>query len=446
MKLVHFHRKPISLVVMLAFTVLLCVWANQAPAAPRSEKDAAASMESARGESTGYIEREESAPPAHRGHKIPWLVIGAVVVVGAAALYFLVLKKTKYDLTVTLGTGCTGTPAATAKYNKSTAVNYSYSAQSGYGNLQVKLDGAVVAATGTVTMDKAHSLDVSATYGAVVNITSTPSGAKIYDNNADSGKTTPASLSYPSAGSHTYILRQCGYQDYTSTQNVVVGQTYTINATMPQGILDNFVLASSCWSPYIASAWTLTGGNYKAVSHVKDWDYSFYNTVFGSSTYTVEVKMKRVKGEKVDSNSILLTSTTNMSAVNGYLFNYTADGWYSIWREANKEWVTDTGDETAVKGWTGTASIYGLLNAWNTLKIVRSGSNYSYYINSHLITSFTDSTFDPRVVVLTFYSDNVDSEMQYDYVKLDIGAALGLMPPDAAAPCAAPGQKGSHHQ
>lgn len=365
------------------------------------------------------------------------------MVIGAAAVYFLVLKKTKYELTVTLGQGCTGTPAANAKYKKGEAVAYNYSAQSGYGNLQVKLDGAAVAATGTVTMDKAHSLDVSATYGAVVNITSTPAGAKIYDNNVDSGKTTPASFSYTSAGTHAYLLRQCGYKDYSQTLGVVVGQTYAIDAPMAQGIMDNFITPSPCWAPYSASAWTVAGGNYKAVSHNKNWDYSYYATVFGSSTYTIEVKMKRVKGQKYSSNSIMLTTSTNMSAINGYLFNYTCLGSYSIWKEINTEWITYEGDETAIQYWTGNSHIYGLLNAWNTLKVVRSGSNYSYYINGYLMRSFTDSTFDPRVVVLTFGCGNLDTEMQYDYVKLDIGAALGLMPPDPAAPCAVPGQKAS---
>lgn len=450
MKFAKFHRKPISIFVMLAFTVLLCFWANPSPAAPASspsEKSPAAAATNGDENGPGYIEEEASAPPAKHGKKIPWLVIGAAVVIGAAAVYFLVLKKTKYELTVTLGPGCTGTPATSAKFKKGEAVAYSYTAMSGYGNLQVKLDGAAVAATGSVTMDKAHSLDVTATYGGVVNITSTPAGVKIYDNNVDSGKITPASFSYTEAGTHTYLLRQCGYQDYTKTQAVVVGQTYDINAVMPQGVLDNFVLPSSCWSPYIASAWTVTGGNYRALSHNKNWDYSFYNTAFGSSTYTVEVKMRRVKGNKNSSTSIVLAATTNMSAVNGYLFNYTANGWYSIWKETNQDWITYAGgDEKAIRNWTGTPWINGLLNAWNTLKIVRAGSNYSYYINGHLITSFTDATFDPRVVVLTFYVGNVDTELQYDYVKINIGAALGLMPPDPATPCAAMDQKGSHHQ
>ncbi|MCJ7524490.1 MAG: PEGA domain-containing protein, partial [Candidatus Aminicenantes bacterium] len=251
MKFVNLHRKPVSMFVMIAFTIMMCFWANQspaAPAAPSTEKSSTAAAASAEEESPGFIEQEESTPVVKKGKKFPWLIVGAVVVIGAAAVYFLVLSK-KYALTVNLGQGCTGTPAATAKFKKNAVVNYSYSTEAGYGSMQVKLDGAVVAASGSVTMDKVHTLDVSATYGAVVNVTSTPSGAKIYDNYVDSGKTTPASFSYTSAGSHTYLLRQCGYKDYTKAQSVVVGQTYNISATLVQGILDNFLVPATCWAP-----------------------------------------------------------------------------------------------------------------------------------------------------------------------------------------------------
>ena len=35
MKLVNFYRKPVSVFVMVTFTILLCFWANQSPARPR---------------------------------------------------------------------------------------------------------------------------------------------------------------------------------------------------------------------------------------------------------------------------------------------------------------------------------------------------------------------------------------------------------------------------
>lgn len=445
MKLVNFYRKPISIVVMLTFTILLCFWANQSAAAPATaaaEKSSGASMEKGGSDGTGFIETEESEPVVKKGKKFPWLIVGAVVIVGAAAVYFLVLNK-KYTLTINLGEGCTGTPAATAKYKKNKAVAYNFSTQSGWGNLQVKLDGATMPANGTVTMDKDHTLDITATHGAVVNVASTPAGARIFDNGADTGKVTPASFSYADAGSHAYLLRQCGYKDYSQALSVVVGQTYTVNAALVAGIQDDFIVASPCWAPRIPGGWIVSGGFYKVKSTVTAWDFSYYNIVFGSSTYTLEAKMMKTKGTLLNSISILLATSTNMNAVNGYLIQYAPYGDYSIWKETNSDWVADTGTAVAIKNWTENSFINGNMNAWNIVKIVRSGSNYSYYINGHHIYSFSDSTYDPRVVVLTFNTGDKPTEMQYDYVKLSVGAAMGLMPPDVE-PASVPGAGRKH--
>src|SRR4030042_3639790 len=174
MKLVNFYRKPISMLVMVTFTILLCFWSNQTPAAataPATEKSQGAALENSNGESTNFIEREEPAPAIKKGKKFPWLIVAAVVVVGGAALYFLVLKKKNYTLTVTVDAGVTGIPAAgTSTHEKGTAVTYNYSLQSGYSDLSVTLDGAAVAASGTVTMNANHTLAASASKAYVLTV------------------------------------------------------------------------------------------------------------------------------------------------------------------------------------------------------------------------------------------------------------------------------------
>lgn len=163
MKFINFYRKPISVFVMVAFTILLCFWANQSPAAPAAEKNSAAVLENSNGNGSGFVEREQPEPAVKKGKKFPWLIVAAVVVVGGAALYFLVLKKKDYTLTVTVGEGVSGTPVAgTSTNKKGTTVAYSYSLQGGYSDLSVTLDGAAVAASGTVTMNANHTLAASA--------------------------------------------------------------------------------------------------------------------------------------------------------------------------------------------------------------------------------------------------------------------------------------------
>lgn len=68
-----------------------------------------------------------------------------------------------YTLTVTLGNGVTGTPAAgSSTHSENETVNYNYTAQTGFGNLAVTLDGAPVASSGTVAMNANHTLDATA--------------------------------------------------------------------------------------------------------------------------------------------------------------------------------------------------------------------------------------------------------------------------------------------
>ena len=68
----------------------------------------------------------------------------------------------QYTLTVTLGEGVTGTPAAgTSTYTENDVVTYNYSAQSGYGNLTVTLDGVSIPASGTITITANHTLNVT---------------------------------------------------------------------------------------------------------------------------------------------------------------------------------------------------------------------------------------------------------------------------------------------
>ncbi len=160
--------------VIIAFTAMLCCWANQAPAAPAvpaPEKSSPASMANDEGAGPGFIEQEESTPAVKKAKKFPWLIVAAVVVIGGAALYFLVLKKKNYTLTVTSGEGVTGTPAAgTSTHKKGTVVNYSYSLQSGYGDLAVTLDGAPLPASGSVTMNADHTLAATAAKTFVLTV------------------------------------------------------------------------------------------------------------------------------------------------------------------------------------------------------------------------------------------------------------------------------------
>ena len=134
-------QKVIAIAVLLAFVGMGVAWATE-QAAPQ-------------------FQEKEGAPIVKKHKRFPWLPV--ILGVGAGVvLVVLLTKRKKQTLTVNLKVGTSGTPATTAKYKKGTVVSYDYTPKAGFRNLQVRLDGMLVPASGTVTMDSDHTLDVSA--------------------------------------------------------------------------------------------------------------------------------------------------------------------------------------------------------------------------------------------------------------------------------------------
>jgi plastocyanin len=107
----------------------------------------------------------------------------------------LLVNVPTFLLAVTLGSGATGTPATSAPHPVGTPVNYSYSLLPGFTNLQVLLDDSAVPASGTVTMNGAHSLAISAApIFHNVTFSAGPGGSltgSINQSVAEGGSTTP---------------------------------------------------------------------------------------------------------------------------------------------------------------------------------------------------------------------------------------------------------------
>jgi formylglycine-generating enzyme required for sulfatase activity len=139
----HRWQKLIAIGVLLAFVGMGVAWTAE--------------------QSAPQFQEKEGAPIVKKHKNFPWLPVILGVGAGVALVVLLTGKKEqKHALTVDLGTGTSGTPAATSTYSKGQVVAYNYSAQAGYGGLQVRLDNNLVAASGTVTMDADHTLSVSA--------------------------------------------------------------------------------------------------------------------------------------------------------------------------------------------------------------------------------------------------------------------------------------------
>lgn len=151
---------------------------------------------------------EKTMPRIKKKKKFPWLlvIVGAIGV--GLILYFVVLKSKKYELSVSTGAGVEGYPVSgVLQYKKGKSVSYSYSVGNDFKDLDVRLDGVSVPATGTVMMNTNHSLSVSTTRKADFTLI-------VSKGTGVSG--TPESGNYPylegSIVAYDYSL-QTGYKD-----------------------------------------------------------------------------------------------------------------------------------------------------------------------------------------------------------------------------------------
>jgi formylglycine-generating enzyme required for sulfatase activity len=162
---IHKWRKSIAMVVLLAFVAMGIAWATE--------------------QAVPQFQEKEGLPMVRKHKRFPWLP----VILGAGAgmvLIMMLTKGKKQTLNVTLNVGATGTPSTTARYKKGAVVSYNYTPKDGFRSLQVKIDGIASPASGTVTMDREHAIDISASeeYTLTVNLgagtTGTPAATASY--------------------------------------------------------------------------------------------------------------------------------------------------------------------------------------------------------------------------------------------------------------------------
>jgi len=161
-------------------TIIAFLWGLQVYALPQDRSGAAAADHESSvtraatdEDAAGVVEKSTGKDQKANKRHFPWLLVGAgVVLAAAAAYYFLVYQKKEFTLTVVLGDGVTGSPdAGETKYKRGSNVNYSYSLSPGYRNLKVTLDGAEVAASGTIAMKKNHRLEAVAVKEVELTVT-----------------------------------------------------------------------------------------------------------------------------------------------------------------------------------------------------------------------------------------------------------------------------------
>ena len=370
--------------------------------------------------------------------KFPALLVVAGAVAVGIILYFILkkAKKKKYDLTVSIGEGVDGTPASgTYRHKEGEIVNYNYSLQAGYTNLNVLIDGQNAAESGSITMNQDHSISVTTQRVATLIVKSTPTGANICMDGTDTDKKTNHTFSFSSEGSHTIILRKLGYKEYETTVNAVFGQTTTVNINLEKGLKENFNENAESsilwkWEPYSQSTWAVSNGTYTGEANVRFFYYNLYNYNFSSSKYTVTVKMRRNKGDITGSNSVILASNKDATGINGYVFSHRATGEASATklRYIDLENGGPSGGVKSLIFWKTIVAMNKGLGNYNTVKIVRDGGNYTYYVNDQLVGSFFDNAIDPEYIYVAGGSMFTFTSIEFDYVYIDVGNTSASVP------------------
>jgi len=192
----------------------------------------------------------------------------------------------------------------------------------------------------------------------------------------------------------------------------------TLVATVPVdvGFDSQFNGSSTGWVGHTGSWFIDSGQWYSALGVANSWTSASNTGTFSNVDY--EARLFRIGS--VNSNSLWVRGTPDpLSGAgqwnNGYFFNYTTDGFYSVWKVV-------AGVESNLAPWASSSAIVQG-SAWNTLRVVANGTSLSFYINGTLVWAGADSAFASGRAGVAYYSDaSAGNQLWVDYAVLTRGS------------------------
>lgn len=167
---------------------------------------------------------------------------------------------------------------------------------------------------------------------------------------------------------------------------------------------ENFSSKTSLWSKYKGNKYfgTVKNGIYEIKSSEKDAIHLFLAQIFINykKDFSIETKIKQVSGKK--NQGYGLTWGTR-GWQNSHIFIISSSGYFSIGKYVSGKYVV-------TKNWTKSANIKPI-NNYNTLKIVKSGTNLIYYINNKPVYTQYNPYFNGQMhgfILQTGIKCNVD--------------------------------------
>ncbi|WP_251620329.1 SUMF1/EgtB/PvdO family nonheme iron enzyme [Odoribacter lunatus] len=197
---------------------------------------------------TGFKRDSSSVPvsssPKRNYHIGLWIALCSFIGIGVLSFLLLMQGKTSAPIPPAVPTGTlkiSSIPSGAVLWldgknmEKSTPLTVE-NLSSGVHKVVLKLDGyedgvKEVAVSSSAHMDcnitlkkKVSSVEPPVVQSGTLKVSSTPSGASIWIDGKNTGKTTPKVLEDLSAGKHAVVLRLSGYQEFSKSVSVISSQ------------------------------------------------------------------------------------------------------------------------------------------------------------------------------------------------------------------------------
>jgi hypothetical protein len=165
--------------------------------------------------------------------------------------------------------------------------------------------------------------------------------------------------------------------------------------------------ASNGGSWYIGTEYIYTSGVSSGYSS------NVYRYVTTYSNFDFSARVRHPTGTLAAGLAVRMGTNlgTNSYWYPGYMFYYTNDGRFAIYRRYGD------GASTALVSYTSTSVIVPY--DWNILRVIAVGPTFHFYINGNLVASVTDVNYASGYVGFTMYSEQTTDSFQVDWARLN---------------------------
>lgn len=191
--------------------------------------------------------------------------------------------------------------------------------------------------------------------------------------------------------------------------------------TLAASIISNFDGFIFGWTAQAGGKWSIYKNAYFFSNGTPDkWSSSSYDASMSQIDYSARVLRKDgvfiTDGKAYYPASFLAVHMGNQldkrnAWSGGYLFGYSNQPRYSVWR------MNEDGSTTALQPWTETSLI--AVNDWNTLRVAIGESVFNFYINGVLVWNGADEHFPNGKLGFSFFNNpNPSSSFFIDWAKM----------------------------